>query len=47
MDVSINTPKHDVSDFMNHFITPLLDKLSYENKEIMIMGDFNINLNYS
>ena len=47
MDVSINTPKHDVSDFMNNFITPLLDKLSNENKEIMIMGDFNINLNYS
>ena len=47
MDVSINTPKHDVSDVMNNFITPLLDKLSNENKEIMIMGDFNINLNYS
>ena len=37
-------PKHEVSDFTNNFITPLLDKLSNENKYIMIMGDFNINL---
>ena len=37
-------PKHEVSDFTNNFITPLLDKLSNENKDIMIMGDFNINL---
>ena len=36
--------KHEVSDFTNNFITPLLDKLSNENKDIMIMGDFNINL---
>ena len=41
-------PKHEVSDFTNNFITPLLDKLSNENKYIMIMGDFNINLiNYN
>ena len=41
-------PKHEVSDFTNNFITPLLDKLSHENKDIMIMGDFNINLiNYN
>ena len=32
------------SDFTNNHITPLLDKLSNENKDIMIMGDFNINL---
>ena len=32
------------SDFTNNYITPLLDKLSNENKDIMIMGDFNINL---
>ena len=44
MDVSINTPKHDVSDITNNFMTLLLDKLSNENKEIMIMGDFNIKL---
>ena len=48
MDVSINTPKHDVSDFTNNFITLLLDKLSKENKNIRIMGDFDINLiNYN
>ena len=41
-------PKHEVSDFMNNYITPLLNKLSNENKNIMIMGDFNINLiNYN
>ena len=43
-----NYPKHEVSDFTNNFITALLDKLSNENKNIMIMGDFNINLiNYN
>ena len=41
-------PKHEVSDFTNNSITPLLDKLSNENKDIMIMDDFNINLiNYN
>ena len=41
-------PKHDISDFTNNFITPLLGKLSNENKDIMIMGDLNINLiNYN
>ena len=40
-------PKHEVSD-TNNCITPLLDNLSNENKDIMIMGDFNINiLNYN
>ena len=43
-----NHPKHEVSDFMNNYIMPLLDKLSKENKDIMIMGDFSINLiNYN
>ena len=37
-------PKHGVTDFTNNYITSLLDKLSNENKDIMIMGDFNINL---
>ena len=37
-------PKHGVSDFTNNYITPLLDELTNENKDIMIMGDFNINL---
>ena len=40
--------KHEVSDFPNNYITPLLDKLSNENKDIMIMGDFHVNLiNYN
>ena len=36
--------KSEFSDCTNNYITPLLDKLSNENKDIMIMGDFNINL---
>ena len=41
-------PKHKVSDFTNDYITPLLDKLYNENKDIMIIGDFNINFrNYN
>ena len=35
-------------NFTNNVFTPLLDKLSNENKDIMIMSDFNINLmNYN
>ena len=37
-------PKHEVKDFTNNHMMPLLDKLSNENKDIMIMHDFNINL---
>ena len=37
-------PKHEVKDFTNNPMMPLLDKLSNENKDIMIMGDFNVNL---
>ena len=37
-------PNHEVSNFTNNYITLLLDKLCNENKDIMIMGDFNINL---
>ena len=37
-------PEHEVSDFKNNFITPLLEKSSNENKNIMIMSDFDINL---
>ena len=41
-------PKHEVSNFTNNFFTLLFDKLSNENKDIMIMGDFNIKLiNYN
>ena len=37
-------PKHEVKDFTNNHKIPLLDKLSNENKDIMIIGDFNVNL---
>ena len=37
-------PKHEVKDFTNNHMMPLLEKLSNENKDIMIMGDFNVNL---
>ena len=37
-------PKHEVKDFTNNHMMPLLDKLSKENKDIMIMDDFNVNL---
>ena len=37
-------PKHEVKDFTNNHMMPLLDKLSNENKDIMIMHDFNVNL---
>ena len=37
-------PEHEVSDFTNNFIAPLLEKSSNENKNIMIMSDFDVNL---
>ena len=37
-------PKHEVKDFTNNHMMPLLDKLSNENKDIMITDDFKINL---
>ena len=41
-------PKHEVNNFTDHHITSLLDKLSNTNRDIVIMGDFNINLiNYN
>ena len=36
--------KDEVKDFTNNHMMPLLDKLSNENKDIMIMGDFKVNL---
>ena len=30
--------------FIDSYILPLLEKLSYENKQVMVMGDFNMNL---
>ena len=41
-------PKHEVNNFADHHITPLLDKLPNTNRDIVIWGDFNINLiNYN
>ena len=37
-------PKHEVKDFTTNHMMPLLDKLSNEIKDIIIMGDFNVNL---
>ena len=37
-------PKQTILDFLDNHLLPLLEKLSHENKEILIMGDFNINL---
>ena len=36
--------RHEVKGFTNNHVMPLLDKLSNENKDMMIMGDFNVNL---
>ena len=37
-------PRHKVKDLTNSHTMPLLDKLSNENKDIMIMDDFKVNL---
>ena len=37
-------PKQTTPDFLDNHLLPLLEKLSNENKQILIMGDFNINL---
>ena len=43
-----NHPKQATHDFNENYILPLMDKLSREKKDILIMGVFNINLlNYS
>ena len=34
----------DISDFKKKFHNTLIDKLSKENKQIFLLGDFNINL---
>ena len=39
-----NHPKHEGSDFTNTFFTPLLEKFTNENKDIMILVEFNFNL---
>ena len=41
-------PKQTIPNFLDNHLLPLLEKLSHENKQILIMGDFNINLpNYN
>ena len=37
-------PSLDVSDFNNSYLHALLEKLSLENKQTFLSGDFNINL---
>ena len=37
-------PKQGTHDFNENYILPLMEKLSREKKDILIMGDFNINL---
>ena len=32
-----------IQEFTNNFICPLLEKLLTENKEVILMGDYNIN----
>ena len=37
-------PNLAIQEFMDTFLQPLLDKLSYENKNVILLGDFNIDL---
>ena len=37
-------PKQTIPDFLDNHLLPLLEKSSHENKQILIMGGFNINL---
>ena len=37
-------PKQIISDFLDKHLLPLLEKLSHENMQILIVRDFNINL---
>ena len=37
-------PCMEIDEFISDYMTPLLQKLSSENKSIFLMGDFNINL---
>ena len=41
---SINTSRYVSVNFTNDFINPLLEKLATKNREIMLMGDYNINI---
>ena len=37
-------PSMSITDFNDNYISPLLEKLSFENKNITVLGDFNVNL---
>ena len=37
-------PKICISEFTNDFINPLLEKLATEKKELIVMGDYSINI---
>ena len=37
-------PIASVTEFTNDYIGPLPEKLSHEKKEIILMGDFDINI---
>ena len=37
-------PNLAIQEFMDTFLQPLLDNFSYENKNVILMGDFNIDL---
>ena len=37
-------PKKTIPNFLDNHLLPLLEKLSHENKQILITGEFNINL---
>ena len=37
-------PNVSVGEFTNDFLETLVEKLSFEKKEVILMGDFNINL---
>ena len=40
-------PKLPIEEFNHQYLAPTLEKISFENKEVYLMGDFNINhLNY-
>ena len=33
-------PKLAVDEFSNHFLPPILEKVSFANKEVFLIGDF-------
>ena len=37
-------PNFPITEFNERGLQPLLDKLSLENKDIILMGDFNVDL---